>query len=125
MDSKNDSGYIYLIGCGILAMIGYGIISDFAKLFNLSIEAGGAVALRLIFLGFILFLSQKEYLIFRLEDTWPLFAAFLWFAWWPALDFWAGKRDIWWATSEFQLDVLAGIVVTGYCLKKVFKNDNC
>jgi hypothetical protein len=129
MSRNDDNSSIILIVCGVVALVVYVMISDFSQLLSLDMPTGFAVAVRLAFLGFLLFLSQKDYLIFRLEDTWPIFLALLWFSGWPALDFWANKDtaglidpesvSIWWDTSYCKWGVLVGLAGVGYLLKKV------
>jgi hypothetical protein len=65
----------------------------------------------------------------NLGNVWPVLLALLWRSWWPALDWWAGKRPaasgpwlplirepVWWAEWHGKWGILVAILVIGYGL---------
>ncbi|HDR9202753.1 TPA: hypothetical protein QDB48_004108 [Burkholderia vietnamiensis] len=132
MSNRSDNDLAFLL----IILIGGGIafaVWKFSTACGLDIATGASVMMRLaipIALGAAALKFCDYYDMFSFGNVWPVLLGLVWFAWWPALDYWAAHAEgsfslydesvtVWWNAWYTEFGVLAALVGGGYFVKKL------
>lgn len=123
--SGNDDTALALIVIAALAVLA--VVWKFSTTFGLDMATGAKVLLTLAIATGI-YIACLKFELVQFGKTWQLYAASVWFSFWPALDRWAIQSAGPFATEESvawfgewytKFGILALVIGAGYLLNKM------
>ncbi|MGV2843748.1 hypothetical protein ACE1OG_07615 [Aeromonas hydrophila] len=124
MSRNNDGSDVLVISGGILALFTWGIVSVFGVPWKVAIDTVPGMLMWIVLFGVTVFL-QKEDILGKFTDTWPLLLGGMILVLSPILNHWAGGRygeplfiePAWYGKSSWQWLMSISIAAAGFGFK--------